>query len=586
MINIFKIQLAIKCVLTIWVLLLFASCANEGIPSGGKKDTIPPKVSFSEPLNFSTNFHGNKIKITFDEYVVLKSVNQKLIVSPLLSEKPDIKLKGKTLLIDIKEKLQDSTTYSFNFGDAIADNNEGNVLNNFAFVFSTGPTIDSLSISGTIKNAFTQKPEEGVLIMAYSNTADSVPLSEQPQYIARSLKDGSFKISNIKESTYKLFALKDANNNYIFDQFGESIAFEDTLITPYTQVTERIDTLKLDTLGNDTIIRTVDVKYFPDSIELKLFDEDDERQYLLSSSHEVNNSLLFVFNNSPRDSIRLKALNFNSEKLLYEYSRTNDSITVWISDSVIYNMDTLKLELGYEKTDSTGKYYLAKDTLNFGFREKSVTGKKPKTKTQLKLSIHPKDNAKLNLNKKLSLFTSSPIADIDTSKIQLTTAQDSIPVKLNYTIVQDSLNLRRYYFETDFKEGTKYKLIINDSAFVDIAGCYNDSTGISFATRSMNYYGKVIVNLQDIKGNCIVQLLNQKEKILAEKYLNKARTLTFDYLTPGNYKLKCIQDKNNNRKWDTGKYIKKLQPEKTDFYDKEIKVRSNWDLEIDWKPDI
>ena len=581
-----KIIVIKNIILALTGFFLMISCANEGIPSGGKKDTAPPKVVASEPANFSRNFHGSRIKIDFDEFVVLKSVNRKLIVSPPLSEKPEVKLKGKTLLIDIKEQLQDSTTYSFNFGDAIVDNNEGNVLKNFVFVFSTGPTLDSLSISGTVKNAFTGKPEEDVLVMAYTNTEDSVPFKEQPLYIARSLKNGSFSILNIKKSTYKLFALKDENNNFIFDLPTEPIAFLDTLINPFSQITVKVDTLKLDTLGNDSIISTVQVKNYPDSIILKLFEEEDNSQYLLSSSRENKNSLLFVFNKPLKDSLRFGALNFNYNKFLYEYNLTHDSVTVWISDSSIYNMDTLRLELDYEKTDSTGNYYIAKDSLSFAFREKSISGKKPKSKSELKLTIHPKDNSKLNLNKKLKLIASSPIAKIDTSKILFSTSKDSMTVKIKYSLIQDSLNLRKYIFKAAYAENTKYNLTILDSAFLDISGSYNDSISSHFKTRSKDYYGKVIVNIQDIKGNYILQLLNQKDKILSEKYINKAETISFNYLSPGNYKLKCIQDSNNNKKWDTGKYIDKRQAEKTDYYTKEIKVRSNWDLEIDWKPNL
>lgn len=566
--------------------IFIASCANEGIPSGGEKDISPPKVINSEPLNFSKNFRGNRIKISFDEFIVLKNVNSKLIVSPPLSEKPIIKLKGKTLIVDLNEELKDSTTYSFNFGDAIVDNNEGNVLNNFVFVISTGPRIDSLSISGIVENAFSRKPEEDILVMAYLNTDDSVPLTVQPLYIARSLKDGSFNIGNIKEANYKLFALKDANNNFLFDLNTESIAFLDTLITPFAQITERIDTLKLDSLGNDSIIRTVQVKNYPDSVLLELFNEADDSQYLLSFSREDKNKLLFKFNNSLKEPVQLNPLNFTYNNFIYEKNLTHDSLIVWINDSAIYNMDSLKIELTYEKTDSLGKYYFAKDTLNLTYREKSGKGKKPKAKSELKLAIFPKDNSKLDLNKKLWILASSPIANIDTTKILFTKMQDSTKVKMSYSLVQDSFNIRRYVFKAKFDESTKYNLLINDSAFTDIRGFYNDSSAAGFTTRSKDYYGKVIINISDVKGNYIVQLLNQKDKVLSERYLNKDETISFDFLNPGKYKLKCIGDVNNNNSWDSGNYAKKLQAEKTDFYTKEIKVRSNWDLEIDWNPKL
>ncbi len=561
---------------------LLVSCANMGTPSGGNKDTQPPKVVESNPANSSTNFHEKEIIITFDEYIVLKNINSKLIVSPPLDEKPIIKQKGKSIEIRIIGELADSTTYTFNFGDAIVDNNEGNAIKNFMFTFSTGPVIDSLSIAGTINNAFTNLPEEDVLIMAYINHADSIPIREKPLYITRSLKDGSFIITNMRQATYKLFAIIDANNNYKFDIIDEPIAFADSLITPSVIITEIIDTIQIDTLGTDSIITKVHFKNYPDSIKLMLFEEEDSRQYLKNSSRKKRNRLLFAFNKELTKPVGLQLINNEYDAFIFENIKTKDSVIAWITDSAIYNIDSLRVSLAYEKTDSLGNYFSTIDTLVLAFREK--VGKKNKTdkKNDLKLRITPRTGRNLEISKNIELQFSNPIARVDTSLISVAVQIDTLFVPIKYTLIPDTLNLKKYYFEIARKENQRYKVTVEDSTFMDITGNFNDSTGTAFTARATDYYGNVILNLKDIKDNSIIQLQDSKDKVISEQYADKPITISFNYLLPGNYKLKYIEDKNNNKKWDTGKYLDKLQPEKTEFYTKEIIVKSNWELEIEW----
>lgn len=561
---------------------LLVSCANMGTPSGGNKDTQPPKVVESNPANSSTNFHEKEIIITFDEYIVLKNVNSKLIVSPPLDEKPKIKQKGKSIEISIIGELADSTTYTFNFGDAIVDNNEGNAIKNFMFTFSTGPVIDSLSIAGTINNAFTNLPEEEVLIMAYINHDDSIPINEKPLYITRSLKDGSFIITNMRQATYKLFAIVDANNNYKFDIIDEPIAFADSLITPTVIITEIIDTIQIDTLGTDSIITKFHFKNYPDSIKLMLFEEDDSRQYLKNSSRKKKNRLLFAFNKELTKPVDLQLINNKYDAFIFENIKTKDSVIAWITDSAIYNIDSLRVLLTYEKTDSLGNYFSTIDTLVLAFREKA--GKKNKTdkKDDLKLRITPKTGHNLEISKNIELQFSSPITRVDTSLISVAVQIDTLFVPIEYTLIPDTLNLRKYYFKIARKENQRYKVTVEDSAFMDITDNLNDSTGTAFTARATDYYGSVILNLKDIKDNSIIQLQDSKDKVISEQYADKPITISFNFLLPGKYKLKYIEDKNNNKKWDTGKYLDKLQPEKTEYYTKEIIVKSNWELEIEW----
>ncbi|MEA3444987.1 MAG: Ig-like domain-containing protein [Bacteroidota bacterium] len=575
---------------TVLVLLIafMFSCANMGMPKGGPKDEQPPQIIESRPPNFSVNFIEQKIEITFDEYVVLKSVGQKLIISPPLPEKPEIKLKGKKLLIELNNELKDSTTYSLNFGNAIVDNNEGNVMQNFQFVFSTGPDLDSLSISGKINNAFTNLAEAGILIMAYSNLADTMPLKVIPEYVARSLKDGSFSIRNMRSATYKLFALKDANSNYLFDMPNEAIAYLDTFITPFAVLSEKIDTIHLDTLGNDSIARRSITKTYPDNIRLWLFEEEFNKQYLKSSDRKNKAKIKLAFNEAVKDSIPINFLLPDTLDFIAEYHTNRDSLFLWLKDSNQYNIDTISFEIAYMRKDSLNEDYMHRDTLKLGFRKKE---KKKKKKDEedvkpkgLQFSTIPKKNTNLEKEKTFELNFHEPLSVWDTSLIHLYYKKDTLQIPVQYSLQNDSTKIRVINLIADWVPDTRYVFVSEDSAFTSIWGNSTDSTVISFKTRSIEEYGNIILNTDSIEGMGIVQLMTTKEEVIEERKISNAANIRFNYLLPGSYKLKIIFDQNGNGKWDTGKYLLKLQAEKVNYYPEEIKVRANWDMELDWDP--
>lgn len=573
------LSLKLNFVILFGISLFIFSCANMGMPEGGPKDISPPEIVESIPENYSKQFKSKSIKITFDEFIVLKNINQALIISPPLDEKPEIKLKGKTIIIEFNSEFLENTTYSLNFGNAIVDNNEGNVLKNFNYVFSTGDIIDSLSISGTLINSFTGKAEEDVLIMAYTNLSDSTPLTERPIYIARSLKDGSYTLNNLKDTTYKIFALKDANNNFIFDQPNEEIAFSDTAIKPFVTTIESIDTLHIDSLDFDTIIRKTEHIYYPNNIKLSLFEQETFKQYLKGFSRPEKAELVIVFNEPLTDSLDLKAINFSFDNIIHDYHSKSDSIKLWINDSSIYNIDTLVANLTYPRTDSLSNIYTDSKLIKFGYKRKES----PK-KLKLQTNIYPKNKRKLDLNKNVIISFNRPIKTIDTSRISFLIKEDSLFIPYKYSIIKDTLDLKTYNILFELQENKSYSLSVNDSAFLDITDIYNDSLGRNFTTKSIENYGIIILNLKDTSRNGIIQLFDSKNKFIEEQFTSKSSKISFKFLKPGGYKFKYINDQNNNKKWDSGIYINKLQPEKIDLYNLEIKVKSNWEMEIDWVP--
>ena len=561
-------------VLSLWIL----SCANMGMPEGGAKDVDPPKIKLSTPANYSRNFNSKRVKITFDEYIVLKNINQALVVSPPLDVKPEVKIKGKSLIIDFPGTFLENTTYSVNFGNAIADNNEGNILANFSYVFSTGDILDSLSIRGKIINSFTDKPQPNTIVMAYTEYEDSVPITHKPLYIARSLEDGSFALNNLKDTTYKIFALTDVNNNYLFDQPNEEIAFSDTLIKPFVRINEYTDTLRNDSLGTDSIIFKKENLYFPNNIELGFFREDNFKQYLKSASRPEKEMIKISFNIEIKDSIRFVPENFSESNLLFGRSESNDSIFIWLLDSMEYNSDTLYAEVFYNTIDSVMNPVVESKKISLGYKPKSLINEK------LNIGLYPKDKSKLDIDRKVTLKFDNPILKTDTSQITLISKADTNKVEMNYRLYVDSVDIRKYYIDFETEWGLYYILCIEDSAFCDITGLYNDSTGSVFGTRKLEEYGNIIVGIKDFTSDGIAQLFDGQDKLVEEKFFNGSSKVSFNTIRPGSYKLKFINDQNNNKKWDTGNYIKKIQPEKTYMYNEVIKVRSNWDQEIEWSP--
>ncbi len=560
------------------------------MPSGGPKDRTPPQIKESFPENFSTNFNQKKITIKFDEFIKLRDVNRSLIVSPALAEKPKITVKGKTLVIDINNDLKDSTTYVFNFGGSIIDITEGNSNENFSFVFSTGNYIDSLLIAGKVVNSFDLTPEQGVLVLLYEQYEDSVPLKEQPAYVAKTNDNGEFVVPNLKKNKYKIFALKDANNNYKFDMPNEEIAFLDSLISPYAEYIEKIDTIvtdNKDSLNQDSIVDNSYVKFFPRNMLLHLFAEDHSKQYIVNNKRERKEKLLLLFNKTLKDSIiHIKPLNFSKNKITIEKNTGIDTVICWILDSSIYNKDTLSIVASYLKKDSSEQFVLHNDTLSFVYREK-INKKDELPDTNIVFRINVADGSKLGFNKSLIFDFDAPLQSFDISKIRLIEFEDTVGTIVNYKFFKDNLFMRRYHLSYDWNEEREYKIFIFTNAFTDITGKTNtDTLKAGFFIDKQENFGNIKINMKNVRENAIILLMDTKLNIIRQKHIDKDKSIDMTNLRPGDYEIKIILDKNSNRKWDTGNYLKHLQPEKVIFKKEPVNVKANWDLDIDIDLDI
>lgn len=594
------------------VVVLVNSCAKIGTPSGGPKDTTPPKVVSTKPPEYATNVvPGKKIEITFDEFIQLKDINQELIISPPLNDRLISQLKNKTLIVQFpKDAVFDTTTYTISFGNSIVDNNEGNVLKNYEFVFSLKSYIDSMSIEGRVVNAFDHTPDKKRMnVMLYKDLSDSAPLKEKPRYIAWTDENGNFSLHNLETGTYRIFALKDANYNMIYDQANEEIAFADSAIKLYPGKIQP-DTLAEDSLLFAGIAPTDTTKidslkkveernrntYY---IEMGFFVQKKKNQYMTNNERPLPEELQFTFNEPLQDSFCIRPLNINAPRnwYLFDGSKDDDSLTYWLTDTSMINMDSLEMEVTYPIWDTTGELISHMDTLWMVNRVSKGQGNRrlrrgrrateeqvDSTKTKkLQFTNSIKNAAAYDLNKPVVITTVTPLSNFKPDRIQLFQLQDTLEIPQKIEVTRDSSSLYRLVIRYTPEELSSYKLLIPDSTITDIYGATNDTSIVKFKTQSEDHYGILTMNITNVKEQLILQLLDEKEKVVRQNILQHDEKVRYEYLEPKKYLLKIIVDSNKNGKWDTGNYLKHRQPERVIYYKNEINVRSNWEIEQNWE---
>ncbi len=522
--------------LLIFILFLFSlsftDCAKRGRPTGGPKDSIPPVIVKSSPENYSINFSEKDIRIYFDEYIKLKDLNKELIISPPLDNTPLITplSTSKQLRIRIEDTLKPNTTYSFNFGKSIIDNNEGNAFEYFKYIFSTGTYIDSLSLKGTIKDALLLEPELYTTVMLYEVNEtfhDSIIYYEKPTYITTTQDSThTYELTNLKAGRYALIALKEKNSDYIFQPRNDHIAFKKEFITLPTDST----------------------------YVLTLFKENLDYA-LAKPKHDSKNHILFGFEGIV-DSLELN--------LLTEVP--GDFIATSYRD---YKKDTLHYFF---------KPAIEKDTLLFtvshkNYRDTLITRMRDLFHDSLQISpinaglLTPKDTLKLTAN--------TPITAIDTEKITVLD-KDSTLLTVSSKI-DKRYNIASLEFEKN--EEQNYAVTLLPGAITDFFENTNDTLQYRVRTNANSDYGTLTLSLQNAKQYpYIVQLVNNRFKVVSEIYVTQEEPIYFDFINPGNYYVRIIEDKNSNKIWDTGSYLDYKQPEKVFYYPSLLDVRANWSL--------
>lgn len=566
------------------ILLLVVSCARQSSPSGGPVDETPPQVIRSMPENGTVNFGGNGFDVTFNEYIVLKEIDQKLLVSPPLENKPLVKIKGKTLMVTFDEELRDSATYTFYFQDAIQDLNEGNAAENYQYVFATGPTLDSLSVTGKIYKGDDLEPVKGVFVLLYHGTADTLPRKTMPDYVTRASDDGNFRIDHLSEGTYTIYGLTDGNNNKKYDLDDELFAFADSsiVISPYNNFIPAYPDSLISGADSVRYTRIPGREY-----SLYLFKGPGKTQYLKGSNREEGYNLRFVFALpvDPAD-FNISFPEIDSTEFLVEYSEQRDTIMVWLQDSLVYKKDRIAARIVYPATDSTGVIALKTDTIDLRyFAPRPARGAAVTTDKQFLVTTNASGRKGIIPGGDLWFSFTTPVNNPDTSLLKLYRRADTLLVEQEYAIISDSLKNRRYIFKGDFMQDSSYLLIADRGAFTDIYGHQNDSVSYNFKVRNAESFGSLGINLSGYNGQVILHLLTADEKLVAKRVLSleNQTMVRFPYLEPGSYRVKLIYDLDKNGAFTSGDFDLKRQPEPVTYYPEQFDIKALWTIEQDWR---
>ena len=516
-------------------LTFFTSCANRGTPSGGEIDETPPSITKSVPENYNLNFNSSEIKVYFDEYIKFKNLQKYLIISPPIDPVPEITPLGtasKYLEIKFQDSLKLNTTYVFNFGESIVDNNADNVFSNYKYILSTGQYIDSLKISGSLQDALERSSPKDIDVMLYemdSTTLDSIIYKSKPKYITKLVDStGQFNLENLKEGKYLLIALKEENKDYIYQNENDKIAFYKELIT----------------LPKDT-----------GNYNLKLFKENLDFKFG-RPKHSSKNSISFGFSGE------LENYNINmisdvdqsfKSKIILGDEEIKDTLYYWYNS--IKRLDSLQFVV--RNNDLI-------DTLSVKLRNSNIDS----------LKIKALQNNYISFLENVQFHANTPFNKIDTTKISIIN-KDSLNV--DFKISLDTLK-NNYNFSFEKQEEESYNFKFLPGTFTDLYNTSNDTLSFSYKTKTYDDYGNLRLQLRNVQYPAIVQLTTKIGEVKYEKIISSQANIDFKHVIPNKYYIKVIFDKNKNGKYDPGNYLNKSFAERVSHLEEELDIRAGWDL--------
>ncbi len=521
-------------ILAVALNFVMASCASIQKPQGGPRDRTPPKLLKANPENMTRNFKAKEIELQFDEFFKLTNQYSEISMSPAMEKSPEYKIRQKKLVIDFRDSLQKNTTYVINFGKAIADVNEGNVLKNFTYVFSTGTHIDSLSISGNVTNTETQAKEKEATVMLFPLRQDSLFGKKKPLIFTSTDSSGNFTLNNLAEGDYKIYALKEISPNKIYDNDQELIAF---------------------------LKNPIHVTKDTSNISLRLFKQTPEKFRLLERRFDPDGKLFFKFNKQLIEpSVKITYPAGVDESKYVDISPTKDTAQVYLK-----NMDFDSVRVAFfDKQKALDTIYMRK-------------GRKESFTRIITFKYNLGNGDLLKPGADLQVFANEPIESFNPDLISIT--EDSVNV--NFAATRDVMNAKLLNIKYRWRQGAAYKIVLNEGAFIDIYGDKNKTSIRKFAINKPENYGTLTIklNVPDTSKAYVAQILNVQKNILRTITFNKTTSVVLkDYLT-GRYQVRIIYDNNRNGVWDSGLVKTGTQPEKIWLYEKEITLRANWETE-------
>ena len=633
------------------ILLLFFACARIGSPDGGPYDETPPKVVHTSPKFGATNEKNVKrITIEFDEIVKVDNPSERVVISPPQIQQPEIEANGRRITVTLLDSLKPDMTYTIDFADAIVDNNEGNPYGDYAFTFSTGERVDTFQMSGHVLTAENLEPIKGMLVGLYKigegeegdsimELPDSVFRTKPFERISRTDSRGHFVVKGLSPGQYRAFALKDLNQNYVYDQRAEMVAFSERILSTSSRPDIRPDTIWHDSIHYDSIVYTPYTHFYPDDIVLTAFESAKQDRHLLKSERPILQHFMLYFTAGSDTLPRLTGLNFNSDDaFVIDASKHNDSIDYWIKDSLIYNLDTLQVQIDFFETDTTGNYSITIDTLRLISKltkermardlqermeewakdykqqikakrraeeraEKEATEQEEVESTDKKKKKKKKDDDDIEIpplpeefltyklnnvnsmdpDKNIDFVFEEPLDTVDLSKIHFSIKVDTLYVPTKFLFRQAPDDIKTYRLYAEWEADSTYQVEVDTGAFVNIYGKRCEAMKRAIRMRPLDSYSTLFVVLQGSWDDAIVQLLSSADKVVKTIKATNGHA-DFYFLAPGTYYLRLFRDLNGNGTWDTGDYDLNLQPEPLYYYPSELSLKAQWEITQEWNP--
>lgn len=575
--------------------LALAACANRGVgPQGGPKDSLPPFVVDESPLNGMLNYKGKKVEITFNEYIQLDNVVENVLISPPQQKPPIVKARGKRVIVTFEEELQDSTTYTIDFGPAICDYTEKNPMEGYTFSFSTGMTIDSLSVWGYVVNAEDLNPISGLVVGIHKDgKTDSLgrhPMECMPfDRVGKTDADGAFAIHNIRPDSYFIYALQDNSRDYVY-QPGEGLAFTDTVITPFSRLVEHEHM-------EDSVVEThVETEFGPADVVLWYFQEDKHRLYFQRAVREEAHRFSLYFSYSQPEQPTIRALRPSevdstrsdsawvdwTQYALWQNSAGLDTLTCWLTDSLAIGQDSLFMELTYQRTDSVYNLEWRTDTVSIVYRAPKLTARAQealdKKARERKLQISSNAKSAFEIYDTLYLRAAMPIAEIAMDSLHFYERIDTTYHPRSFRLERaDSVGLN-YRVIATIEPTKQYELRIDSGAIRDVYGVVCDKAKFQMKLKSPDDYANLRIRLAHYDARARIQLLDEKDKVLRELPAAEDGAL-FANIPPKTYYMRLYIDANGDGQWTTGDWATRRSPEAVYYFPKKLSLKANWDFD-------
>lgn len=594
---------------------LLMACANKGAgPQGGPQDVAAPRERTCSPTRNATNVHPKRVELWFDENIQLKDAQKNIVVSPPQEIAPVITANGKKLTVEFNDTLRENTTYSIDFGNAVCDLNEGNALKGYTYAFSTGASIDSMEMSGTVLNAQTLSPMEGMIVGLYEpfDTArqDSVgPRYKMPTRIARSDENGKFTIRNVKEGRYEVFALKDANGDYLYTE-GEMFGWLDSSVTTRAEQVTVSDTVwrkrdkekdgaEGDSMVVDSIVQRTETLFYPNDLLLLASMNKPSRQRVVKTTRPMANRVDIYMQETSETAPRI-ALAEGDGQLMTTYNTGKDSIKVWIADSATQWTEVVALTVTYGRQDSAGSTVTETDTVKARYNIKNLRRQVEKERVSVKGNAVQLTLPKNKVQEwETAVITSpAPMTRFDAKKVHLLATADSVwkavgPVAFIYTSA-DTTNsaYAKVNLRADWKQDMKYRVEVDSDAVTTIDGKVNSRQQSEWVIDGKENYANLVVfvmpeddALTKQLEKARLQLLSDHDDVVSELPYEKDGT-HFEYVQPDTYFLRMYVDENGDERYTPGDWMLNRQAEATYYMKEGMKLRANWDVEQEWNPSL